>query len=1435
MPKAGYRVLRRPRRQWRCRALLASLLVHCAAAAVAWTFEQRPLQDDLQQRRDTLDARLRQLHKYGRLPEALAAAREKLELTRAQYGPQHTMVGDDLRHVVQLLLDRGDYPAAQRHARELVALRDAVDADRPWLAAEARASLRYVERIIELQPPQEADLRRAAQWLLQEAARFDALGKPREALEAAQRGLQLRRQVLGYADGVYIEQLVLQGVRQSRLGQTQASEAAFAEGLHLLQELYGTQYHRDYAATLQAVALVRRQAGRLPEAIALLQQASDIFHTVLGAQHDTSRNSLDLLAGACRALAEQHYRAGDFAAAATAYEEEARHWARRHAEHHWHVREAWQWQRHAQRLDQLAGQQFAQVSRAIDGLQAALRPQGDASWAQRLPAMQQHLQTIESILGQGDPISIQAQLHVAAAQFDAQRSGPVAQAATALQGAIQQRRSVLGDDHPRTHEALDLLLEKLEDLADDRQHAGDWTGCLEAQRVALAARRQRYGPDHWRTRDAQIELAHRQRLAMLAPAQRQRVAQALEQIDEAAGLSDRGQVADAMSALQQALDTCDALLGAANRHSAACHHALGFLHEKLGHWPQAQEHFQRALALRQELLGSEHPQSAETWSTLGALYLNLGNDADAQHAMQRAVDICRGAFGPDSPRYAAELAQLALVAMYRKDAVAAEPMLQQAVELLRDAQGPHRTHYARALNNLGGLYAELGIHVLADPLYAEATEIWRQTGQWLNYARGLDNRASILQQRGDFQAAEPLQLEAVELFSTLLGASHADTAVAWANLAALYHWMGRADDAQRAARHWLDACRHGLDVASLLQSEREQLRWFARQRTSLDAYLALAPAAGRSPTDVYREVLAWKGSVFARQRHVRAGAGRAELQPLVEQLRESTARLATLALAPPQDRTQLDQWQQQVRAAAGRRDALERELLRAASQWAGDTTPAATTPQDIVQALPEGVALVDFLEYRRFEHVQRPGGHGWQVRSEWTAFVVRGDRPVVRCDLGPASEVSDAVQRWRAAHQRPVPGLAGEQAGADLRRLLWQPLEPHLQGVRTVLVAPDGAVARIPLGALPGRQQGTYLIDEVALAVVPVPQVLPHMLAAEGPLAALADMSPDGPAMLLLGDVDFDRADPMPPQGVPGEAPAAPECPGSSTSPAASSSSAASSGQAAPAGPETSPMLPGAVLPVPPESQAALLPDAVRSAAAWRFARLAGARDEMQAIAALYREIFPRGALHELRGADATEAAVRHAASGAAVMHFATHGFFASPQVRSALQSAASRGADPELPAAFAAERVLGVEVFHPGVLSALVLSGANRSPRPPEVYDNVLTAAEVAELDLRRTRLVVLSACETGLGEVAGGEGILGLQRAFQVAGVRSTVASLWKVDDDATRRLMTAFYRHLWSQRQGALEALRSAQRELLREPAGPFRSPYYWGAFVLSGDWR
>jgi CHAT domain-containing protein len=239
------------------------------------------------------------------------------------------------------------------------------------------------------------------------------------------------------------------------------------------------------------------------------------------------------------------------------------------------------------------------------------------------------------------------------------------------------------------------------------------------------------------------------------------------------------------------------------------------------------------------------------------------------------------------------------------------------------------------------------------------------------------------------------------------------------------------------------------------------------------------------------------------------------------------------------------------------------------------------------------------------------------------------------------------------------------------------------------------------------------------------------------------------------------------------------------------------------------------------------------------FGPLAGTESEVNDLRAQFEDAFPAAAAPKiLRKHKATKAAVLAAAPSFRFIHLATHGFFADESQKSVLvadERAALLRAGMQLRADVAGR--------NPGLLSGLVFAGVNRPDKPPE--EALLTALEAAELDLPKTELLTLSACNTGRGRVAGGEGVLGLQRGFQLAGVRSVVASLWQVPDEETHQLMREFYRRVWSDKPvSKAEALRQAQLWMLKnwkprgldiENARGSPPPYVWAAFVLSGDWR
>ena len=580
------------------------------------------------------------------------------------------------------------------------------------------------------------------------------------------------------------------------------------------------------------------------------------------------------------------------------------------------------------------------------------------------------------------------------------------------------------------------------------------------------------------------------------------------------------------------------------------------------------------------------------------------------------------------------------------------------------------------------------------------------------------------------------------------------------------------EEAKRLVHEALKLARLQLDSTAVAESERQQMSLNWRRREILDLELSL-PREQVSVHEAYQEVLRWKGAVQARQIRARRSLSPADV-PLADELQATTTRLTTLSLNVPEG-GERKAWLAQLDNLTQRKESLEAELAERSRDFKNQFASASVTPEQLQSSLPADAVLVDVLEY-----VQFSGGHDASAPDEtrYVAFVVRRDQPIKRIDLGPVAKIDEAVDACRAKSLFETDRNATEQL-KTLSALVWDPLAPSIASCRTILYSPDGNLARFPLAALPGKKPGSYLIEDYAIGIVPVPQMLPEMLDdRSGNRRQQGDQAAD---LLVVGNIDYDAA------------------PGQDDESNRNQISKDSLG--------------GELL---------------------TFERLKSAPDEIRSLQTQFNRRFPAGTLRILQESKATEAAFRREAPEHRWLFIATHGFFAPPNVTAALATQ---------------DELVGLAPGHggnhSGALCGLALAGANR-PAQPEGDDGILTAYEVSALDLRKVDLVVLSGCETGLGDIAPGEGAVSIQRAFQMAGARATVASLWSVPDEKSKDLMQRFLANLWNGKISKLEALRAAQLSILHgetnlSAAGngatsPNRlAPYYWAAFISSGDWR
>jgi CHAT domain-containing protein len=355
-------------------------------------------------------------------------------------------------------------------------------------------------------------------------------------------------------------------------------------------------------------------------------------------------------------------------------------------------------------------------------------------------------------------------------------------------------------------------------------------------------------------------------------------------------------------------------------------------------------------------------------------------------------------------------------------------------------------------------------------------------------------------------------------------------------------------------------------------------------------------------------------------------------------------------------------------------------------------------------------------------------------------------------ELGDAEAIEHAWAAWQKAITATRPNDTAERtAGAAVGRLVWEPLRREVPAnLATVYLTADAALHQLPWAALPGARDGTVLLEEHAVCLVPHG---PFLLQRLDKPPAEAAASPG--RLLAVGGIDYqDRA------------------PSSDAAPAVA------------------------------------LREAALATGGVRWPALAGTEKERQQIAALARRTA-RLEVIERAGKEANTAQFQRDLPGVRYAHMATHGFFADPKFRSALQIDPKEFGERGVP-----DRRGGAR--SPLALSGLVFAGANQGGAEAAEDRGIVTAEGLIGLRLEGLDLAVLSACETGLGEAGGGEGVYGLQRAFHVAGCRDVVASLWKVNDDATQALMSLFYRNLWEKKLSPAEALRQAQLTLYRNPS-------------------
>jgi CHAT domain-containing protein len=1030
--------------------------------------------------------------------------------------------------------------------------------------------------------------------------------------------------------------------------------------------------------------------------------------------------------------------------------------------------------------------------------------------------------------------------------FNLDRQAKLAEAEALYRTALAIRRKVSGEEHPDT--ALSY-----NNLAVNLNYQGKYAEAEPLCRAALAIWRKVLGEAHPETavgyvnvadtldgqgKYAEAELLYRTALAILRKVLGETHPHTAGSYDHlAANLTGQGKYAEAELLSRQALAIKRKVLGETHPDTAASYDHLAFNLNRQGKYAEAIPLSLRALAIRREVLGEAHPATAASYSSVAAAWGYQGKDAEAEPKHRTALAIYRKALGEAHPTTAAGCASLADCLNAQGKYAEAEPLYRTALAIRRRVFGE------------------------AHPLTADSEHAV----------------ARNLHQQGKYSEANPLFRNALATRRKVLGEAHPDTVLSYTDYAINLNALGRVAEAEalwRAAAQSFEAARLDISFAGLERAP------FDTRKTPLHLLAACLARSGK-------EAEAWKyweaslarglgdelSARFARRLSDEERRRENALFGQVQLVDKQIAILVRAKVATDEHRQQMEKLYKQRTAALVELSRFEAELSRVHGPAAGQVYDL----EAIQKRIPTDAALVGWLDIRGEPKAAAVNGEHWAyvVRRHGTPVWVKlpggGEAWTELDDQLPAKvggilieQPRDSTAKWRA--------LTGQ-----LYKQRLSPLAKHLgatedlPAVRHLIVLPSPAIAGIPVEALIEArtdEQPAYTVSYAHSGTMFA------WLQEQRPIAAARKRTP---RLLALGDPVFAQphpavapAVPPPTHGVlvlevgPGlnadRAGIRPQDVLLSyagiklTRRADLLSLMAKQSEQKPIAVQVwraGKTLDLTVRPGPlgvrnsnqPVAEALAaereFSDLLQRTRGQPFSRLPSTRREVEVIAGL----FDKDQADQLLGSQASEQRLEELAASwrlkdYAYLHLATHG------------------------------------VLHPRIAmhSALILSQDNL-PDPlqqvlagKKAYDGRLTAEQILRTWKLDADLVTLSACQTGLGQYQGGEGYLGFAQALFLAGGRSLVLSLWKVDDNATALLMTRFYQNLLGKRPGLAkpmpkaEALQEAkawlrsltgkevEQQLAALPRGeerekpaapvpaavhPYGHPYYWAAFILIGD--
>jgi len=884
-----------------------------------------------------------------------------------------------------------------------------------------------------------------------------------------------------------------------------------------------------------------------------------------------------------------------------------------------------------------------------------------------------------------------------------------------------------------------------------------------------------------------------------------------------------GLYSEAESFLEQALDLRRHLWGNEHDDVADSLNNLALIRQSQGRYSEAEPLYQQALEITQHLFGDEHPDIAQSLNNLALLYRVQGRYQEAENLYKGALNLRINLFGDEHPDIAQSLNNLALLYRAQGRYQEAEPLLQEALKLWRNQLGEEHPILAQCMNNLAVLYDNQRSYHKAAPLYKQALALWENRFGSENpfLASGLHNLASHYADQGRYSEAEPLLEKALDLTRRLEGNEHPYVAQSLNHLAVVLAATGSLNEAlsQSIQANGIDT--KVIRTVFAFSSENDRFAYLQKIRGKLDGFLSLiyshlldSPQALQAALDLIFKRKALTASALAAQNEALYSDRYPHLTEDFHKLRDLSEQIIHLTFSTPQTED-FTTYQQQLAQLQAEHNYLQKNLASQVPEI--QLQEQLPSRSDVAAELPAGSILIEFVRFDvfNFKAIPAKGEAQWQS-ARYLAFILPAGQPesVEMVDIGKAEYIDSLIQEFRELRSRTV-----SKGGmwSSTRRLSFKQYDPQA-GIKLRQALFDKLRPALK------EHQHLIIAPDGELNLVPF-QILPNDNTGEKMLMDEFTIS-----YLSVGrDILRQKIETKRLASINALIFASPNFDLSAES--------ITSDAAREQNTQTDNLRESITNnPLKPAVGTNILGE--RVAQRLKVAPYVG----NEALESYFKPLqCPR------------------------IFLIATHGVFLpnQPEERSLTVPYQRENS------LWQRDRFFG-RVENPMLRSALALAGANTWAKggklPPEAGKGILFAQDIAGLDLWANEITVLSACETAIGDVAIGEGVFGLRRAFAVAGTKTLIMSLWSVRGWTTALLMERFFDNCEAGL-GRAAALQEAQncvrnitvkelqqfelgREILKHEFNngrvlddailarqaedtPLAHPYYWGAWICQGD--